>query len=251
MNHSSKAYVWMTTIALGLLLAGSAMAEQIPGWEANWPSPQQALQGCDPKVVQAFRQDNAALIKNPKDEAALVNRGVEAHRLARTSRYEMFWIWLAAKDLEQAVRLDPKDFAAWHNYGDVNYGAGDDWAHHSHANALRALDAFNHALALNPRSPRSYMGRGWVYYELNDQAHANADFQKALQLDPSLRADIQKEIGNIQERHRQADAARGVVRKLSSYFVEKSATNYEACQRYKCFWTNGECRCSTALNPGN
>jgi len=33
---------------------------------------------------------------------------------------------------------------------------------------------------------------------LNDQAvHANADFQKALQLDPSLRANMLKEIGNI------------------------------------------------------
>src|SRR5580698_8522272 len=66
----------------------------------------------------------------------------------------------------------------------------------------RALWAFDHAIALNPKSARTYLGRGWTYYELNDEAHANADFQKALQLDPSLRADMQKEIANIQERHR-------------------------------------------------
>jgi len=211
MNYSSPAYVWITTIALALLLAGSAMAQQIPGWEPSWPSPQKVLDGCDPKVLQDFKEENAALIKNPKDEGALVDRGVYDLRLAKTSRLGTFLLWLAAKDLEQAIRLDPRDFAAWHNYGDVNYSAGDDWAHNSHANALRAVDAFNHAIALNPRSARSYLGRGWAYYQMNDQTHANADFQKALQLDPSLQADMQKEIGNIQERHRQENNARGTV----------------------------------------
>jgi tetratricopeptide (TPR) repeat protein len=162
----------------------------------------------------------------------------------------MFLTWLAAKDLEKAIHLDPKDFAAWHNYGDVNYASGDDWMHHNHANALRALDAFNHAIALNPTSPRSYLGRGWVYYTLNDRVHANADFQKALQLDPSLRANMLKEIGNIDERHRQEDAARGTVQRMASYFVEKNAHTQEQCAKYICYWTQGECRCSNALNPG-
>jgi TPR repeat protein len=136
-----------------------------------------------------------------------VNRGVAAHRLAKKSRYGDYLDWLAAKDLEAAVKLDPKDFTAWHNYGDLNYASGDDWVHNSHANAQRALWAFNHAIALNPKSARTYLGRGWTYYELNDQAHADADFQKALQLDPSLRADMQKEIANIQERHRRVGTA--------------------------------------------
>jgi tetratricopeptide (TPR) repeat protein len=243
-------HVWAVKIAAAVLLAGSAAAQQIPGWDPRWPSPQRALEGCDPKFVRDFMEENATLIKNPKDEGALVDRAVAAERLQRTSRFSTYLLWLAAKDLEQAIRLDPKDFAAWHNYGDVNYDSGDDWAHNSHANALRAVDAFNHAIALNPRSARSYMGRGWAYYQMNDQAHANADFQKALQLDPSLRADIQKEVGNIQERHRQEDNARGMVDRLASYYVEKNASNYEQCSKYKCFWTNGECRCSTALNPG-
>ena len=210
-------------MAAVLFLAGNAAAQQIPGGEDRWGTPQRALQGCDPQVVREFWRQNAALLKNPSDEDALVNRAVAAQRLARTSRYEMFLTWLAAKDLEKAIHLDPKDFAAWHNYGDVNYASGDDWMHHNHANALRALDAFNHAIALNPKSPRSYLGRGWVYYTLNDRVHANADFQKALQLDPSLRANMLKEIGNIDERHRQEDAARGTVQRMASYFVEKNA----------------------------
>jgi tetratricopeptide (TPR) repeat protein len=227
-------------IAAMVFLAGNAAAQQIPGWEDRWGTPQRALQGCDPQVVREFWRQNAALLKNPSDEDALVNRAVAAQRLARTSRYEMFLTWLAAKDLEKAIHLDPKDFAAWHNYGDVNYASGDDWMHHNHANALRALDAFNHAIALNPKSPRSYLGRGWVYYTLNDR----------VQLDPSLRANMLKEIGNIDERHRQEDAARGTVQRMASYFVEKNAHTQEQCAKYICYWTQGECRCSNALNPG-
>jgi hypothetical protein len=40
-----------------------------------------------------------------------VNRAVYAERPARKSRYDMFWTWLAAKDLEKAIHLDPKDLA--------------------------------------------------------------------------------------------------------------------------------------------
>ena len=82
-------------IAALVFLAGSAAAQQIPGWEARWGSPQRALEGCDPQVVRQFWQENANLLKNPNDEDALVNRAVYAERLARKSRYDMFWTWLA------------------------------------------------------------------------------------------------------------------------------------------------------------
>jgi hypothetical protein len=59
-----------------------------------------------------------------------------------------------------------------------------------------------------------------------------------------------KEIGNIDERHRQEDAARGTVRRMASYFVEKNAQTQEQCEKYICYWKQGECRCSNALNPG-
>jgi Flp pilus assembly protein TadD len=133
--------------------------------------------------------------------------------------------------------------------------------HHDHSNAKRALWAFDHAIALNPKSARSYLGRGWTYYQLNDQAHANADFQKALQLDPSLRADMRKEIANIDKRHQQEDAARGTMAQMARYFVLKSARNQEECAAGKGTWvtqynrngtaaSNGECHVSMALYPG-
>ena len=148
-------------LALILVFAGRALA-QFPGWDSRWPSPERMLAGCDPQVVRQFKEQSAALVKNPKDEGALMDSAVYAQRLARTSRFGSFWLWLAAKDLQQAIRIDPRDFAAWHNYGDVNYQSGDFWPSGDHSNARRALDAFNRAIALNPKSPRSYMGRGWV-----------------------------------------------------------------------------------------
>lgn len=244
MKHTARIFTFI--FVFGLVVA----AQGIPGWEAAWPSPQKVLAGCDPQTIRLFNQQSDALRRNPKDEDALVNRGVYGLRLARTSRYDTFLVWLAAKDLEAAIKLDPGDFAAWHNYGDVNYTAGDDWMHNDHSNARRAVDAFNHAIRLNPKSARSYMGRGWAYYEMNDQANANADFQKALQLDPTLRADIQKEIKNIQERHGQANAARGTLDQMTRYYVDKTSTNQRQCARARCYWTSGQCRCSLALSPG-
>ena len=261
MNRSNRMYRLSTsgTLAMLLLVAGRAAA-QVPGWDPRWPDVAKVLAGCDPQQVREFRLQSALIAKNPNDEDALVNRGVTAHRLAKKSRLDMYLDWLAAKDLEKAIKLDPKDFAAWHNYGDLNYGSGDMWAINDHSNRNRALWAFNHAIALNPRSARSYLGRGWTYYELNDLPHADADFQKALQLDPSLRADMQKEIANIQERHRQEDAARGTVSQMSRYYVLKTARNERECAEGKGAWVittskdghivGGECHVSMALYPG-
>ena len=261
MKRSNRMYRLSTsgTMAMLLLVAGRAAA-QVPGWDPRWPDVAKVLAGCDPQQVREFRLQSALLAKNPNDEDALVNRGVTAHRLARTSRLDMYLDWLAAKDLEKAIKLDPKEFTAWHNYGDLNYAAGDMWAINDHSNRNRALWAFNHAIALNPKSARSYLGRGWTYYELNDVPHANADFQKALQLDPSLRADMQKEIANIQERHRQEDAARGTVSQMSRYYVLKTARNERECAEGKGAWVittskdghivGGECHVSMALYPG-
>jgi tetratricopeptide (TPR) repeat protein len=249
--NRSRTYHLATAVAAVALFAVPTIAQQIPGWEPAWPSPQKVFEGCDAQTLRQFNQQSEALRKNPRDEDALVNRGVYGLRLARTSRYDTFLVWLAAKDLEQAIKLDPNDFAAWHNYGDVNYTAGDNWMINDHSNARRAVDAFSHAVQLNPKSARSYMGRGWAYYAMNDQAHASADFQKALQLDPTLQADLQKEVKNIQERHGQEAGAKGTIQQMSSFYVDKTATNENECKRSRCFWTSNQCRCSLALYPGH
>ena len=169
---------------------------------------------------------------------------------AKKGPYRTYWQWLAAKDLEAAVQINPKDFYAWHNYGDLNYSAGDFWMLNDHSNAKRSVTAFSRAIALNPKSARSYMGRGWAYLTMDDSAHANADFLAALQLDPSLRPSLEKEIANIRERKAQEAGARGTLNQMGRYTVEPLARNKEQCEQYRGYWTSGECRISQALNPG-
>src|SRR6202050_4603503 len=114
MKRSNRMYRLSTsgTMAM-LLLVGGRAAAQVPGWDPRWPDVAKVLAGCDPQQGREFRVQSALLGQNPNDEDALVNRGVTAHRLARTSRLDMYLDWLAAKDLEKAIKLDPKDFAAW------------------------------------------------------------------------------------------------------------------------------------------
>jgi tetratricopeptide (TPR) repeat protein len=66
-----------------------------------------------------------------------------------------------------------------------------------------AVIHFNRALQLKPDSARTYMGRGWAYLMMDDQAHANADFQKALQLDPSLRDQLVRQANGIRQKRAQ------------------------------------------------
>jgi tetratricopeptide (TPR) repeat protein len=208
------------------------------------------LERCDPQLVRQFLEESAILAKNPKNANSLTRSGVFAGMLSRTSRYGSFWLWLEAKDLEQAIALNPNDFITWHNYGDVNHRTGNGWDRTDHSAAIRAVNAFSKAIALNPKSARSYMGRGWSYLDMDDNAHANADFQKALQLDPSLRSDMQKEIGLMQNRRAQISAAKGTLNQMGRYYVERSANNFDECSKFRGYWTGGECHISTALNPG-
>lgn len=237
---------------IALATSAAAQTKQAPfhNWDPRWPSPERMLERCDPNIVRQFLDESAILAKNPKNTTSLVRSGVFAGMLARTSRYGSFWLWLEAKDLEQAIALNPNDFAAWHNYGDVNHRTGNGWDLTDHSAARRAVNAFSKAIGLNHKSARSYMGRGWSYLDMDDNARANADFKKALQLDPSLRSDMQKEIGLMQKRRAEIAAAKGTLNQMGSYSVERSATNFDECSKFRGYWTGRECRISNALNPG-
>lgn len=240
----------LTTLLVLCFGIARGEATEVPGWQGGWPAPERMLQGRNPAQVQQFLQWSAALSKNPRDVNALDNRAYLGMEFAKRGLYRTYWQWLAAKDLEAAMQINPKDFVAWHNYGDLNYSAGDFWMTNDHSNARRAVAAFTRAIALNPGSARSYMGRGWAYLAMDDQPHASADFSTALKLDPSLRPALEKEVGNIRERKAQEAAARGTLNQMSRYTVEPLARTKEQCDQYRGFWTGGECRISQALNPG-
>jgi tetratricopeptide (TPR) repeat protein len=205
---------------------GLANAQQSSSWIGGWLSTQpsqQTLQfmvrGKDPALLQQLAQRMAVLQKNPNDEQALSSVGAICLKFSRVKSGANGWgLWqdIAAKALERAIKLNPKDWVPWHNYGQLNFEAGDLWIVGDHGNARRSVWAFTQAIALNPKSARSYMGRGWAYLELNDQTRANTDFQTTLRLDPSLREDIAKEVAGIRQQKAQEVAARQTLGVLSS-----------------------------------
>ena len=49
------------------------------------------------------------MAKNPRDVNALDNRAYLDMEFAKQGLYRTYWQWLAAKDLEAAVHINPKD----------------------------------------------------------------------------------------------------------------------------------------------
>jgi tetratricopeptide (TPR) repeat protein len=156
-------------------------------------------------------------------------------------------IYRAAKDLELAIRLDPNNFYARHNYAQAAFQAGDVGT--DQPNMRLAVIQFTKAIQLNPKSARSYMGRGWAYQMLNDSARMQADYDMALRLDASLRAVLLEESNGIAQKRAQLAGVPAMLDRMARYRVETSVRNQNECAQYRGYWTNGECRISMALDP--
>jgi tetratricopeptide (TPR) repeat protein len=165
-------------------------------------SPQEMFAGVDGASVQRFNDANTAVQQRPNDVNALLTRAGASMDIALKSRYRFQWIHFAAKDLEKAIQLDPNNFYARHDYGMACFLAGDVGG--GQPNMQLAVIQLTKAIQLKPDSARSYMGRGWAYLMLNDQARAQADFEKALQLDPSLKNELVSEANAIVQKKGQA-----------------------------------------------
>lgn len=230
---------------LPLLLAvfvSVAPAQSIP-----MPALEKMNRGVDPAKLQQLEQATRVLERNPRDVTALVTRGALSLNIAVKSPYGFFWIYRAAKDLELAIRLDPNNFYARHNYAQAAFQAGDVGT--DQPNMRLAVIQFTKAIQLNPKSARSYMGRGWAYQMLNDSARMQADYDMALRLDASLRAVLLEESNGIAQKRAQLAGVPAMLDRMARYRVETSVRNQNECAQYRGYWTNGECRISMALDP--
>ena len=81
----------------------------------------------------------------------------------------------AVADYDQALRLDPKNAAAYDNRGNALHARGD-WD--------GALKDYNESMRLNSRNPYVYVNRASVLMALGDLSGAFADYAKALTLNP-------------------------------------------------------------------
>src|SRR5690349_18290961 len=102
------------------------------------------------------------------------------------------------RDFEMALRIEPNNFYARHNYADAAYRAGFDGL---------AVMEFTKALALNPTSAPTYMGRGWAKLAIGQDAEAQKDFDRTLQLDPSLKPKQLENVQNIRKTQAERRAA--------------------------------------------
>jgi len=80
-------------------------------------------------------------------------------------------------DIEQAIRLDPKDVFALGARGDLHLVKKD---------YPQALADYNAAIAVDPSSALSVVGRGITYFAAGDFDHAIADFDQASRMQPTL-----------------------------------------------------------------
>jgi hypothetical protein len=233
---------------LAVFFATAATAQGLMAPQDAMPTAQEMAKYADPALLQQFSQYTAQLNANPRNVAVLTNRGVVSMRIANKSVMGVFWLYAAAKGLERAIQIAPNDFYAHHNYAEVCFRYGD--APNDHSAELLAIREYTRAIEIKPDSARSYMGRSWAYLMLHDDAHAAADAERTLQLDPRLRADLENESNGIRERNRQGACAQQTLQRMGAYTVNRNARTQQQCTAIKGYWTAGECRISTAMAPG-
>ena len=135
-----------------------------------------------PDIVAKVAAATAQIQQNPRDANAWVRRA-SAYLTAASANMKppLRNLEAAILDLEQALRLDPNNFYARHNYGNAAYLLGyQDFA----------IYEFDRALAIDARSARTWMGRGWSWYEKCELDRASSDFDQAVSLDMNLTSSI-------------------------------------------------------------
>jgi TPR repeat protein len=151
---------------------------------------------------------------NPNDVDSLIRTGVLFMQDAHGRRGPDFerWMNVSKYELGKAAALAPDNFYARHNYGQALFEGGEsiplegDQAKFNpeaaavrsgHTMMRKAVAEFTAAIALNPKSARSYAGRGFALLEMGDTEASRPDLARAIELDPRLRNDIDKEVAAI------------------------------------------------------
>jgi serine/threonine protein kinase/tetratricopeptide (TPR) repeat protein len=116
-----------------------------------------------------------------KDAGLFYRRGAIYHKMQKTQE--------ALADYERALQVDPDFMQALWASAAINLFIGQ---------PQKAVDVLNRAIALSPDNAGLYSQRGWGYYALRQYDPAARDFNKALELKPSL-ADAKRGLATVQK----------------------------------------------------
>jgi tetratricopeptide (TPR) repeat protein len=233
----------MLMVLLVLLVAGpNAQAQQSQEMQALFQAirshtyhygranPQQMLERVKKSTVQELAVTSYGLVSNPNDAGLLLRRGYaamdaadDASVLARDA-----WLHFAALDLEQSLRLDPNNWIAHHDYAETAYEIGT-------PGYPLAITHFTAAIRINPKSARSYMGRGLTYIMMHDQARATPDLQQALIIDPNLRTELEQQVRDEYARLQDIAGAQQELRlmqQMPSWRVDTTAQTADQCSAH-------------------
>jgi tetratricopeptide (TPR) repeat protein len=100
-------------------------------------------------------------------------------------------------NFNEAIRLNPKDAAAYYDRGLTYYRKGD---------YNRAMADYNEALRLNPTYVAAFNNRGLIYYARGQYDRAIADYNEALRLNPMYHIAINNR-GNAYDKKGDLDQA--------------------------------------------
>ncbi|WP_009633413.1 tetratricopeptide repeat protein [Synechocystis sp. PCC 7509] len=152
----------------------------------------------------AIENFNQALIHNPNDAQAYIDRGNALYENAQNSGNPDEEYKIALKDFDNALKLNPNEAEAYISRGTVRYDIAE-YSPDAIDEYKAAIADFNQAISKNPTNALAYVKRGITQQKLAkknsgdlNQGYQKAlkDFDLALQLDPKL-AEAYVEKGNI------------------------------------------------------
>jgi tetratricopeptide (TPR) repeat protein len=94
----------------------------------------------------------------------------------------------AISDFNEAIRLDPKNAAAYNNRG---------LAYQSVKNSPQAISDYSQAIQLNPNYAEAYCNRGALYMNQGLVVQGGADLDRCGKLDPGYKNFIQKKTTEV------------------------------------------------------
>ena len=167
-----------------------------------------------PDMSAQIAQATARIQQNPRDTNAWVTRAVYYMTLGPGGvSPPLHNLEHAVSDLETALKIDPRNFYALHNYGQVAYLLNFDEF---------AVYEYRKALTVNPRSARSYVGIGWAYYDECKFNDAIANFNQAVRMDYSMQSQIASS-QKIQQKRQECASIEATARYYKAHPIQSAS----------------------------